>query len=336
MDKRKGRVTLRERKPTLKKQAAMDLKDSIQFFLNVKQSVNLKERTISDYHINLNYFKAWMDKNHKQTNIEAITIDLLREYVVWCAYEKDYYKGHPFKCYEGRKGMSPASVNVRIRVLRAFFTTLFDEGMLTSNPAQNLSLMKAEQDTVQPLSEDDLKKLLKAPDQRYFAQFRDYVIMMLMIDTGMRINEVCSLELKNANPSVRQIILPAIKNKNRKSRVIPLSRKTAHLLEKLIRETINNFDTKFVFVTYYGEPLNCKTIQKALKKYAHKAGIQKRVTPHVLRHCFAKLAALNGMDIFTLQKILGHADITTTRKYVQINDSDIMSQHERYSPVMQF
>jgi integrase/recombinase XerD len=338
MDKRTGRTTLRERKPRLKKQASVNLDSAIQLFLNVKRSINLKERTLSDYEINLHYFKTWLENKDQGLCIQDVDIEMLRQYIVWCAYEKDFYKGHPFKekPNRGKKGMSPSSVNVRIRVLRAFFTTLYDEGVLSFNPAQNLSLMKAEQDTVQPLSEGELKKLLKAPDQRYFAQFRDYVIMMLMIDTGMRINEVCSLELKNTNPLARQIILPAINNKNRKGRVIPLCKKTAHLLEKLIKETTDNFDTQFVFVTYYGEPLNSKTIQKSLKKYADKAGIQKRVTPHVLRHCFAKFAALNGMDVFTLQKILGHADITTTRKYVQINDSDIMSQHERYSPVMQF
>src|SRR5690606_25907537 len=134
-------------------------------------------------------------------------------------------------------------------------------------------------------------------------------------------NEICSLEIHEIDFARKRITLPASKNKNRRSRILPLSTETARLLRQLVKETTQYFDTNYVFTTNYGEPVNEKTIQKALSQYGEKARITKRVTPHVLRHTFATMAAHSGMSIFHLQKILGHADITTTRKYVQVSDN---------------
>lgn len=339
MDKRTGRKVVRTRKQDQNlanaKMSDYQLADAIGFFIRVKKANNLKVRTLEDYEKTLRYFEEWMNENYGQFSVNDITIRVLREYVLWCANEKKYYDGHPYKseAYEQKRGISPSSVNVRIRVLKSLFSTLFTEGVIEDNPAQKLSLLRIEQDTVQPLTEEEIRRLLKAPDQRYYAQFRDYCILVLMLDTGMRINEICSLEQKDVDLMSGRVVLPASKNKNRKARVLPLSGKTVKLLMQLIRETKSHFDTGHIFVTYYGETVNEKTIQKSLTRYAEIARIDKRVSPHVLRHNFAKMAALNGMDVFSLMRILGHADISTTRRYVQVDDEDVKKQHDRFSPV---
>lgn len=336
-DKRKGRKMIRERITDSEEKVlcSYSLIEAIDLFMNVKRSQNLKERTLKGYRINLMYFLDWLKEYYQEMNVEEISLPILREYVLWCANDKKFYDGHPFKSDidKERCGLSPASVNVRIRVLKVFFSTLFEEEVIKRNPAEKLSLMRAEQDTIQPLSNDELKMLLTTPNQKLFAQFRDYIIMILMLDTGMRLNEICSLEVNNLDLKARQIILPASKNKNRKMRVLPLSSETIKLLMKLITESKEYFDSNYVFNTNYGEPVNEKTIQKAFSKYAKQAGIEKRVSPHVLRHNFAKISALNGMDIFSLMRILGHSDIATTRKYVQINDEEIRQQHMQYTPL---
>lgn len=336
MDKRTGRKTFRKREVTSEPtHLSYSLDSALAFFLRVKRANNLKDRTVRDYETNLRYFFEWVRETYGDIGVEKIDIDILRGYVLWCANDKEYYAGHPFKgeSYPGKRGISASSINVRIRVLRAFFSTLYGEGVIRRNPAQNLQLMRAEEDTVQPLTEDELRRLLRAPDQRYYAQFRDYVLMVLMVDTGMRINEICSLELQDVDLLGRRIVLPASKNKNRKSRILPLSAQTVKLLKQLMKETADHFDTEYVFVTYYGSKLNEKTVHKSMLKYAEKAKIEKRVSPHILRHNFAKMAALNGMDVFTLQRILGHADISTTRRYVQLDDEDIKRQHAQFSPI---
>jgi len=314
---------------------AMTVDEAVKKVVQIKRARNLKERTIHDYIRSMGYFSKWLNENYPGLLVHEITLDILRSYVLWCANEKVYYEGHPYKSEvdKGRRGLEASSVNVQIRVIKTFFNEMYKEGIIRVNPAANLSTMRQEIDTVKPLTEEELNRFLAAPDQRYYAQFRDYVIMMLILDTGMRINEICALEKSELDLEERRIVLPAIKNKNRRSRVLPLSVQMVRLLKKLLVETEAHFDTKYVFVTNYGEPLNEKTIQKAFSKYAAKAKLSRNVSPHVLRHNFATMAASNGMSIFHLMKILGHADIKTTRRYVQVDDADLQEQHRLYSPL---
>ncbi|MEV2908370.1 tyrosine-type recombinase/integrase [Paenibacillus larvae] len=335
VDKRTGRkqVTTRQAIHDVKL-PSYSLREAVDFVVRIKRSRNLKERTIADYIRNMDYFIEWIEDRYGEVSINDVTTRMLREYVLWCANEKDYYGGHPFKEHgNGRRGLSPASVNVRIRVLRTVFSVLLSEDIIERNPASNIELMRQDIDTVEPLTEDELKRLLRVPDQRQWAQWRDYIIMVLIIDTGMRLNEVCSLEKEEFDARDKKITLPAKKNKNRKSRVLPLSTETTRLIKQLIVESEAYFDSSYVFTTNYGEKLSEKTVQKALSKYAEKAKISRSVSPHKLRHNFATMAAINGMDIFHLMKIMGHADIATTRKYVQVNSESLAEQHTRYSPL---
>jgi integrase/recombinase XerD len=333
VDKRTNRRQVTERTKVNISLPSYSLREAVDFVVNVKRAKNLKERTIRDYITNMEYFIQWVEERYGEINADDVTIDMLREYVVWCANEKEYYEGHPFKSTPDIHGLSPASVNVRIRVLRTFFSVMYQEDIISRNPASNLSLMRQDVDTVEPLTEDELRRLLRAPDQRYFAQFRDYVIMTLIIDTGMRLNEICALEKSEVDFKAKLIKLPAAKNKNRKSRILPISTETARLLKQVIIEGEQHFDTPYVFTTNYGEQLSEKTIQKAMTKYAEKAKIGKQVSPHVLRHNFATMAAESGMSVFHLQKLMGHADIVTTRKYVQLSEESIAEQHKRHSPL---
>jgi len=338
-DKRTGRKQVVER-VTMRDEGvpSLSLEDAVEFVMKIKRANNLKEKTLRGYRQNMSYFIEWLTDPERYGEVDTsdVTAEMLREYVLWCANEKVFYEGHPFKAESesGRCGLSAASVNVRIRVLRTFFNVLYEEEVIQRNPAARLSLMRQDVDTVEPLTEDELRRLLKVPDQRFYAQFRDYIIMVLIIDSGLRLGEICALEITDVNFLTKQITLPAIKNKNRKSRVLPLSNETVRLLKQVIAEVAQHFpDNKFVFTTNYGEQLSDKTVQKAITKYAEAAKIERPVSPHRLRHNFATMAALNGMDIFTLMKMMGHSDISTTRKYVQVSTENLAEQHKRYSPL---
>lgn len=311
------------------------LNEAVDFVIKVKRANNLKERTIRGYVQNMQYFIEWVAERYGELPVQDVTTAMLREYVLWCAEEKEYYGGHPYKAEydKDRRGLSPASVNVRIRVLRTFFNVLYQEDVIDRNPAVNVSLMRQDVDTVTPLTEEELRRFMKAPDQRQWAQWRDYVIIISILDTGMRLNEICALEKTEVDFVKKIITLPAAKNKNRKSRILPLSTETARLLKQLITESAEHFDSIYVFTTNYGEQLSEKTVQKAFDKYAEKAKIGRPVSPHVLRHNFATMAAENGMSVFHLQKLLGHAEIATTRKYVQLSEESITDQHKRFSPL---
>lgn len=335
-DKRTGRKQITERQPVeTVGLPSYTLEEAVEFVVKVKRAKNLKGRTIDGYVANMQYFIEWVAERHGDLSIQDVTTDLIREYVLWCAEEKEYYAGHPYKSEydKDRRGLSPASVNVRIRVLRTFFNVLYAEDVIDRNPAQNVSLMRQDIDTVQPLTEDELYRFLKAPNQRQYAQWRDYCIIITILDCGARLNEICSLEKTEIDFVKKQIVLPAAKNKNRRSRILPLSTETVRLLKQLIVESEKHFDSIYVFITNYGEQLSEKTVQKAFDKYAEKAKLGRSVSPHVLRHNFASMAAENGMSVFHLQKIMGHAEIATTRKYVQLSEESIADQHKRFSPL---
>ncbi|MEW9672383.1 tyrosine-type recombinase/integrase [Ammoniphilus sp. 3BR4] len=342
-EKRRGKAVVKERGSkalgeSLKSPIGRDytLQEAFNLFVQVKETENVKERTKREYFVQYRYFCEWLGIHIPNIErIDEINTATVREYINFLANDKPRYDGHPFKKEELKqsKGLSPYTINIRIRFLKAFFNVLMKERIITRNPMENIKLMKVDEDTKEPLTEEEVRRLLQQPNQRLFAQFRDYVMLMLLIDTGMRVNEICSLEVEEIDFKSRCINLPASKNKNRKMRIIPLSGEVNRLLFELINETRQYFDIRNVFVSNFGEPLGIDSVRTSFFRYAKKAGIKKSVSPHAFRHFYAKQAALNGMDIFTLQRTLGHAHIATTKSYIQLEKEDLIRQHNLYSPL---
>ncbi|WP_257206411.1 tyrosine-type recombinase/integrase [Bacillus cereus] len=181
------------------------------------------------------------------------------------------------------------------------------------------------------MSVDQLKILLKQPDQRTYARFRDYVLMMLLADTGMRISEALNLQQEDIDFKTNVIELKGTSTKNRKTRYVSISQKTSKLLRELIAK-IEEFDTPYISATVYGNTIDPARFRQRLKMYGDKAKIKGlRVSPHTFRHTFAKYYPLNNGDVMTLQKILGHSSIEMVRKYINMTSKDIVAQHNKHS-----
>jgi integrase/recombinase XerD len=330
--------TNRKGKPIVKKRVQSSVKESFtlnysidqafEHFLSLKKSLGVRERTYREYGILMNWFRDWLSERYPDLgDVDEITTRIIREYIV---YMKEEHYNEKKQVY----GLSPFTVNVRIRFLKAFFNALYKEKIINTNPVENIQLMRVDDDNIEPLSDDEIERMISIPDVSEYAQFRDHVMMFLMLDTGMRISEVCDLELKDIDFKTKSIILPATKNKNRKPRILPLSNQVVRLLLELVTENKTYFETEFVFLSNCGTKYNPNSFRKRLRMYRDKAGINKRVSPHVFRHMFCRNFILNGGDVFTLQRIVGHADISTTRKYIQMDDETVKNQHSLYSPVL--
>lgn len=230
------------------------------------------------------------------------------------------------------KGENPtdATMNKYIRGWRAFINWMHNEGYIEQNPFSGIGLIKAEKRVIETFSKDQLTSMLAAPNRSTFTGYRDYVILLTLLDTGCRLAELVGLNLEDVNWNDRTL---KVFGKGRKERFLPFSRS----LEKALRlyvEMRGVLNTSALFVNIDNERFRARGIQWAIRLYGKDAGVKGvRVSPHTFRHTFAKLYVMNGGDPFSLQKILGHTSLEIVRMYVNLFSTDVSAQHAKYSPL---
>ncbi|MEC2076393.1 tyrosine-type recombinase/integrase [Metabacillus fastidiosus] len=324
-----GKMANQKEYPKLTMEQAIDL------VMAGKSAEGLRERTLKDYKKDWGYFVTWLQKNYEIETVDELSPQIFRDYINYLKYDAPKYDGHKYIKNEQGIGLSDTTINIRLRVYRAMFNYLEREDLIEINPMTNVRLLKQDIDLTNCFTDDEVKEVLRQPNQRDYVGFRDYVAMMLLLDSGIRANELLSLRTTDIDFQTRFITLGGDKNKNRKPRLVPISAHTVKLLLQLINENKKHFSTDRIFLSSYGEPLGQNQFNKRLKYYGEKAGIEgKKVTAHVYRHTWAKNMTLNGCDAFTLQKMGGWSDIRTMRRYIQMDVEDIRKSHDEFSPVM--
>ena len=334
-DPRSGkRVVTGKRSTTARQRVEYDLDNAFELFYNVKKSERMRERTLSDYKTHWKYFRTWLDGKYPGLILGDVTQSVLREYVMYMSNGRSKYEGVENRELAG-ESLSPTTVAIRLRTLRTMFNFWINEEMIETNPVKNLQPPVEDEKEIEAFTDDQPRLLLAAPDERTFAGFRDKVLMTLLADTGLRVNEALGLTTSLFDFKGRCIYLPASMNKNRKVRIVPVSHDVIRMILELVNENKTYFDTDYVFVSNYGGQLTDDHFRKRLREYGIKVGIHDkvRVSPHTFRHYFCKTYLLNGGDLFTLQRIVSHADIETTRKYVTVTDTEIHEQHAQFSPL---
>jgi integrase/recombinase XerD len=206
-----------------------------------------------------------------------------------------------------------------------------EEGLIDNNPMEGVKNVSQPEEEIVALNADELKRLLNVPNQRHCAEFRDYVLMHFLIDGMTRISETLGLKHSDIDFATRTATIPASIAKSRKSRIIPLQPVTARLIKELISENKADFDSDYIFLSNYGEPLTRDHFRNRLNGYAKKAGITKNVHPHLFRHTAATMFLESGGDIRHLQLLLGHADLRVVLRYTHLPKESLMNQHEKYS-----
>lgn len=334
-DKRVGKRAIRGRASQFEK--GVSLERALDMFFQAKSAEGLRKRTLDDYRCHLRYLGTWLNQAHPEiTTIQDVSSTVLHEYVYYLSHDKPRYDGHPFKSdrEKERKGLAPGAVNVRLSTLKALFRWLHAEEIIATNPARNLKKQRVDEDQIGAFTDEQVELLLSQPDLQSYSGFRDYVMMRLMLETGMRAGEVMSLTLSDIDFKSRLITLTGDRNKNRRIRVIPFSTEMGRLLNELAAESRAHFPTEeHVFLANYGEPIAQQTINHRIKEYGVQAGIagQVRCSPHTFRHTFAKNFLMAGADIIALQRILGHSSMEMVRKYVQHRPEDLREAHDLFS-----
>ena len=228
-------------------------------------------------------------------------------------------------------GVKPAYYNNKLVYLRIFFNWCIEEKLLSENPLAGFKRQKTDGRIVK-LEDNMLKNILNMPDQKTYAGLRDYALLLLHIDTGIRPKEALSLLLEDINLSALEVYVKAENAKTRVARTLPISAYTVKAIKKLINTRPDYWSKDApVFSSCEGVKLSVNGWYKRLSGYGHK--IEVNIFPYQLRHHFALSFLKNGGDAFSLQRTLGHADMSMTNRYVFLADDDIKKQHDIASPV---
>jgi len=235
---------------------------------------------------------------------------------------------------EDRGKLSPVTVQDHIRAIKAFWSWLQDNGYIEKNILVKYPLPKVPKIIIKTLTIDQIKLFLKAIDKSSSVGARNYCIILLMIDNGMRISEVVSIQISDIDLSRCRV---KIIGKGKKERIVPFTKITRKELLKYKGNNRNNLcklDSPYLFPGSDGDHVSIKSIQQSISRLSRKIGLDGiKYHPHIFRHTFATLFLTNGGQLTTLKEIMGHEDIQTTQKYVHFLPEDLQKQHWNYSPV---
>ncbi|HHL0971420.1 TPA: tyrosine-type recombinase/integrase [Bacillus cereus] len=222
--------------------------------------------------------------------------------------------------------MKVTTINTRLRALRSFYNFLDRNKLIDKNPMKNIKLLRDRQKTIETLDNQEIEKLIKTiRKQKTFVGFRDEVILLVFLDTGVRLSELVGINVED----LRHNKLIIRRTKNLFERTVYLSDTTQERLESYIKVR-GEVATNKLFISQDNKELNPHSIQTRLTKYGKEAKISKRVSPHTFRHTMAKRMIVSGLDAFSLMHLLGHTDITVTKRYVNLWGQDLEQKHKEY------
>jgi len=319
----------------VKNYTKITIHDLFSKFIDIKRSEGISERRKKDLLKDKKYFVDFLKSKGYSELMEDITTTMIREWLIQMQEQYVVYQTH----VRGgkRQGLAPKTINGRIKNIKHFYNVVIENRLWERNEAFPIKLLKEPIDTVEGLTEEQVKALLKACKKSTYTGFRDYVLIMFGIDCGLRAGELVSLTSKNFDFDIGVVKVEEEIAKNSKARIVPVSRKVLNLIQKLITENKINFGSDHLFMTAYGQSMTTKGIVRQFGTIRKNAGLNGiKASCHVLRHTFAKFYVQNGGDAFTLQKLLGHSRMDIVRTYIQMNAIDIAEAHKRFSPANKF
>lgn len=298
---------------------ALDLEKAKEIFYVAKKSENVTDRTLETYEEVIPRFLKYLGEENI-LDIRDVRSIHIREYLVTLR----------------EKGLRGITSLKHFRCIRTFFLFLEREDCLNKNPLKNVKPPKPEQKEMRTFNAQEVNKILNFFDRNDFFGMRNYCIMCLFFSTGIRKGEVTDLTLDNID-NISQLIRIE-KGKGQKARSVPIGKKLRYVLKQYLgkrEDYLNGESCEWLFVSRRPERKMTKScISVLFQKLKKNLGLTgEKVSAHTWRHTHAKNYLLNGGDIFSLQKILGHADIATTRKYINLDTRELKSQHAKFNPL---
>ncbi|MDO5330183.1 MAG: tyrosine recombinase [Bacillota bacterium] len=235
-----------------------------------------------------------------------------------------------FAVLETNKARQASSIARRLSSLMGFFSFLSDEGLI-NEPIPKIDRPRLDKKLPVVLSYEEVESLLEQPDISKDSGMRDKAMLELMYATGLRVSELCNLTLQEVNLANRIVNLR--RGKGNKQRKVPIGEFACQYLEKYLtgpRKRNKGSKTQYVFLNKDGKAISRVYFFKQVQKYALEAGIDKRISPHTLRHCFATHLLENGAELRAVSSMLGHSHLSTTQIYTHVSSQRILSAYDSF------
>jgi integrase/recombinase XerD len=236
-------------------------------------------------------------------------------------------------CLREQQGQSPKSIARILVSIKQFFKFLLTEKIIQKDPTFLVRTPKMKRTIPDVLSPEDIERLLSAPDEATFQGIRDKAMLEVLYATGVRVSELVELELNSVNFDLGYLV---VYGKGSKERLVPIGEKARNTLRKYLDKSrpslLKSRRSVYLFITRQGKKMTRQGFWKIIKSYALKAGINKKISPHTLRHSFATHLLLRGADLRVIQLMLGHSDIATTQIYTHIERERLKEVYKKYHP----
>lgn len=291
----------------------MDLLDRYRYYLRIDK--NLSNNTIDSYTRDINNFLSFLKTSGEDTttakrkNIQDFIVLLLDT------------------------GVHHRSIARLISSLKNFYLYLLKEKIVNKNPTANIKTPKFTQKLPEVLSKEEINNIVKNIGTKTWLALRDRAIFELMYSSGLRVSEVINLEHNHIN--AEENLLSVKQGKGSKDRITIISDESLRAIAKyldVLQKHKPNYNGQYLFIGKNMTPITRQAVWQNLKKYALKAGLDKNMYPHILRHSFATHLLEGGANIRVIQTLLGHTNIVTTEIYTQIKNEYLEQEYNKYHP----
>jgi integrase/recombinase XerD len=281
------------------------------FLTYLQVEKGLARHTLESYRRDLDRLQTWSNKNGKQ--VSDLTRADLRKWIASLS----------------REGLAPTSIARAVSATRGFFKFLMLDGHIKSHPAEDLDTPQRFAYLPKFLTEDEINRLLAAPDISTEEGIRDRAVLEIMYATGLRVSELVNLKQTDVDLLAG---LVRCHGKGNKERRVPLGKSAIHWLQQYaaVKAGYGKQSSPNMFL-HRGRPFTRQLAWSMIKRHAERVGI-KNVSPHTLRHSFATHLLQHGADSRSVQALLGHSDISTTQIYTHITDMHLRASYDRHHP----
>ena len=298
----------------------MTLKGLAEEFLFHCECRRLSQRTVKNYKKQIQYLLDYLRETYDITELEQVKPTHIKHFLMT----------------KQRAGRKPAYINDLLKAYKCLFKYAYEEEYTSELLTKRIQNVKQPKTIIRAFNNEEIKNMLKYWRGNDYISIRNRTILAILFDTGLRLNELINLTQDRIKSDYFVIL-----GKGEKERVVPKTAYVGKLLSQYLRVRESYFMNRNLapnlFLSRYGKPLCSSAIEHMLKNTGEAVGVRQevRISPHTCRHTFAQIQLMNGLDIYSLSRVLGHEHIYTTQTYLEgLQDSKILKESSKASPLM--